>query len=123
MSSPSTRADNKVSRPTTAPIISRGPPFVYFSGRLRCRIRPTAPPAKTAAVTASAKISGFIVVPPKTAHQSTFGGPLRELEENEPRKIARCVNRATLLIRRNFRPLSWPDAGTYERGLPRHFPS
>src|SRR5277367_2522598 len=65
MSSPRTKADSKVSRPTTAPIISRGPPLVYFSGRLRCRIRPTAPPAKTAAVTASAKISGFIVVPPK----------------------------------------------------------
>src|SRR6185437_4087275 len=66
-------ADSNVRRPTTAPIMSRGPPVVNSSGSRRWRMRPTAPPAKTARPTATANVSGLMGLPSR--ERGTYRAP------------------------------------------------
>ena len=68
-------ADSNVRRPTTAPIMSRGPPVVNVSGRRRWRIRPTTPPPKTARPTAIANLSGLIGLPKPMRFSPVIGWP------------------------------------------------
>src|SRR5277367_1448203 len=53
--------------------MSRGPPVVNFSGRMRWRMRPTAPPAKTATPTRNANLSGLIDLPQPQACARVIG--------------------------------------------------
>src|SRR5271163_1002615 len=89
MSSPRTRADSKVSRPTTAPDhIARAAARVLL-GKAALQDKADQAPAKTAAVTASAKISGFIVVPPKDRPPKHVWWPFARTGRKRAAQIAR----------------------------------
>src|SRR5271157_822026 len=88
MRRPRTRADSSVSRPTTAPIMSFLPPVTCFSGRARCKIRPSDPPTNTAAPTASANFSGFIQCSPVGRPQFYSGVTLPRSGESVARQAA-----------------------------------
>jgi hypothetical protein len=63
ISKPSTSATRSVISPTTAPVMSLGPPVVKLSGNMRCNSSPMAPPTKTTANTMAANVNDPIAAP------------------------------------------------------------
>jgi hypothetical protein len=66
---PSTSATRSVMSPTTAPVMSLGPPVVKLSGNLRCSSSPIAPPTRTTANTIAAKVKDPIAAPNVPRHR------------------------------------------------------
>src|SRR6185437_15068665 len=66
---PVTSAQSSVSRPTTAPIMSREPPVVWCSGSTRCRAKPINPATKIATATRIANLSVLISQLPARSRQ------------------------------------------------------
>src|SRR5271166_4424759 len=124
MRRPRTRADRSVRRPTTAPIMSRGPPVVNFSGRTRWRMRPTAPPAKTATPTRNANLSGLIDLPQPPASARVIGcaiGRQQELQLLSPPLAHAGVDEIVHLARHHpdvEQPLDPLAPGAGEIGAP-----
>src|SRR5277367_7184893 len=115
MSSPSTRADSKVSRPTTAPDhIARAAARVLL-GKAALQDQADRAAGEDGASDGERKNFRIHSLSPKDGSPKHVWWPFARTGRKRAAQIARCVNRATLLIRRNFRPLSWPDAGTCER--------
>ena len=93
-----TRAQSSVRRPTTAPIMSRGGPVVCFSGRIRCRMRPTHPLANTATATANANFAEFKFRPPlamtrmprQTRNPAQLGAIRAPEIRRRPKRAALC---------------------------------
>src|SRR5208337_1333161 len=73
-----TRAQSKVSKPTTAPIMSFGPSLVRDSGRNLCRTRPSVPPRKTTIPMIADSCSGLLI---PTCIGGRIGGARSRLSE------------------------------------------